>query len=153
MLVSGILLDLEFHHKRQTLGMKGPNLAKKCRRQILRRTPKTSVEKIQKIDDSRFEVQSSVDSNKFYHIDLGTKSCNCIDFPCVHLCKHIAAIVHFFGGADLGPRPPDNDNASASELDASESPVQQNGSDTTRTTDGGATASFISAANDMIRLT
>jgi hypothetical protein len=152
-LVSGFLPDLEFRHKRQTLGMEGPNLAEKRRRQILRRAPETPVEKIQKIDDSRFEVQSSVDSNKFYHIDLGTKSCNCIDFPRVHLCKHIAAVVHFFGGADLGPRPPDNDNASASESDASELPVQENGSDATRTTDDGATASFVSAANDMIRMT
>jgi hypothetical protein len=130
--------------------MEGPNLAEKRRRQILTRAPETPVEKIQKIDDSHFEVQSS-DSNKSYHIDLDTTTCNCSDFPRIRLCKHIAAVVHFFGGADLGPRPPDNDNAGASESVAPKSPVQQNGSDAS--TDDGATASLISAANDMIRLT
>ncbi len=101
-LVNEYLPDLEFRHKRQALGMEGLNLAEKRRRQILRRAPETPVEKILKIDDSHFEVQSS-NSNKLYQIDLGTKTCNCIDFPRVHLCKHIAAVAHFFGGADLVP--------------------------------------------------
>src|SRR6266849_6840588 len=121
-MVNEYLPDLEFRHKRQALGMEGLNLAEKRRRQILRRAPETPVEKILKIDDSHFEVQSS-NSNKLYQIDLGTKNCNCIDFPRVHLCKHIVAVAHFFVGADLGPRPPDNGDAGKSET---ETPVQQN---------------------------
>src|SRR6266849_2625774 len=151
-MVNEYLPDLEFRHKRQALGMEGLNLAKKRRCQIQRCAPETPVEKILKINDSHFEVQSS-NSNKLYQIDLGTKTCNCIDFPRVHLCKHIVAVAHFFGGADLGPRPPDNGNTGASEMDSdtSKSLVQQNGSDTT--IDDGATASFLLVANNMLRLT
>jgi hypothetical protein len=143
--------DLEIRHKRQTLGMEGPNLADERRRQILRRAPETPVTKIQKIDDFRFEVQSSR-SLECHQIDLSTITCNCSDFPRISLCKHIAAVVHFFGGADLGPRPPGNAGASASEsvAVAPSSPVQQDGS--VGCADDGATASVISAANDMISL-
>ena len=120
--------EIEHRHKRQTLGMEGPNLGKKRRRQILTRAPETPIEKIKKIDDLCFEVQSS-DSEETYEINLGTIACSCSDFPRIRLCKHIAAMVHFFGGADLGPQPPVNAGAGASESVASElvtpgSPVQ-----------------------------
>src|SRR6267154_894395 len=69
------------------------------------RAPETPMEKIKKIDDLHFEVQSS-DSLKYYQIDLSTTTCNCCDFPNISLCKHIAAVVHFFGGAELRPQPP-----------------------------------------------
>jgi hypothetical protein len=68
------------------------------------------------------------------------------DLAYQRLCKHIAAVVHFFGGADLGPQPPVN--ACASESVASNSPVQQDGS-----ADDGDIASIISAANNIIGLT
>jgi hypothetical protein len=104
-LMEEFLPDLEIRHERQTLGMEGPNLAEKRRRQILKRAPETPLGKIQKMDDSHFEVQSSK-TNQSYHIDLNTITCNCRDFPRIRLCKHIAAVAHFFGGVDLGPRPP-----------------------------------------------
>ena len=87
-------------------------------------------------------MQSS-NSNKSYRIDLDTTTCNCSDFPHICLCKHLAAVVHFFGGADLGPQPPVNESV------ASDSPVQQVGS--VGCTDDGA-ASIVSAANDIIGL-
>jgi hypothetical protein len=138
------LPDLEFRHKRQTLGMEGPNLAEKRRRQILTRAPETPLTKIRKIDDSHFEAQSSR-SDRSYQIDLDTTTCNCSDFPCIQLCKHIAAVVHFFGGADLGPQPP-----GTSDSVVPNSPVQQDGS--VGSTDDGAIASVVSAANDIISL-
>jgi hypothetical protein len=98
------------------------------------------------MDDLHFEVQSSK-TNQSYHIDLNTITCNCRNFPCIRLCKHIAAIAHFFGGVDLGPQPPDN--ASASELP--NSLVQQDSS--AGSTDDDANASLILAANNMIRVT
>jgi hypothetical protein len=119
MLAMEFLPDLEICHKWQMLGMEGPNLAEKRRRQILMHAPETPITKIRKIDDSHFKVQSS-NSSKSYHIDLDTTTCNCSDFPHIHLCKHIAAVVHFFGGADLGPQPPVN---APSELVATDSPV------------------------------
>jgi hypothetical protein len=144
-LATEFLPELEICHKQQTLGMEGPNLAEKRCRQILTRAPETPLGKIEKIDDSRFKVQSS-NTNQSYHIDLDTTTCNCKDFPRIRLCKHIAAVVHFFGGANLGPQPPDNTGTSESVVP--DSPVQQDGS-----AGDGATASLISAANDMIRLT
>jgi hypothetical protein len=102
MLVKEFLPDIEHRHKRQMLGMEGPNLAKEHCQQILTRAPETPVEKIMKIDDLHFEVQSS-NSSKCYQINLITTTCNCSDFPNISLCKHIAAVVHFFGGVDLGP--------------------------------------------------
>ena len=139
------LPDVEFRHKRQTLGMEGLNLAEKRRRQIRMRAPETPLSKIHKIDDSHFDVQSS-NSSKYYNIDLITTTCNCSDFPRIRLCKHIAAVLHFFGGADLGPQPPGD----PSESDAPSSPVQRDGS--VDNTDDGDT-SVVSVANDIIRLT
>ena len=148
-LLTEFLPELEIRHERQTLGMEGPNLAEKRRRQILMRAPETPRERIQKITDSEFEVQSSNATKQSYHIDLVTTTCTCSDFPRIRLCKHIVAVVHFFGGADLGPRPPGNEDAS----ELVELPVQQDGSATNTNIDHGACASLISAANDMIRLT
>jgi hypothetical protein len=148
MLTREFLPDVEHRHKRQTLGMEGPNLAEKRRRQILRRAPETPVEKIKKIDDLHFEAQSSR-SLEYYQIDLSTIACNCSDFPNISLCKHIAAVVHFFGGADLGPQPPDDgSDGSASESGEHESPDQPVG----HIANDDAAVSVLSAANDMMNL-
>jgi SWIM zinc finger len=125
-LVVEFLLDLKMRHKRQELGMHGRDLAKQRRQQILRHAPETPLTQIRKIDNLHFEVQSS-NSNKSYNIDLVTTTCSCSDFPHIRLCKHIAAVVHFFGGADLGPQPLDNTGL-ASEPVAPCSPVQQDSS-------------------------
>ena len=111
LLVREYLPEIEHCHKRQTLGMEGPNLAEEHWQQILSRAPETPLAKIKKIDDLHFEVQSS-NTLKCYQIDLSTKVCNCSDFPNISLCKHIVVIVHFFGGADLGPQPPHNGSGS-----------------------------------------
>ena len=102
LLVKKYLPEIEHCHKWQTLGMEGLNLAEKCCQQILTCAPKTLLAKIKKIDDLHFEVQSS-SSLKCYQIDLSTKTCNCSDFQNISLCKHIAAIVHFFGGQISDP--------------------------------------------------
>jgi len=146
MLVKEFLPDVEHHHKQQALGMEGLNLAYKCFQQIFTRTPETPIEKIKKIDELHFEVQSS-NSLKYYQIDLSTTTCNCSDFPNIFLCKHIVAIVHFFGGADLGPQPPCNE--SASEPGEHRSPGQPVGHSTA---DDDAAASILSAANESMSL-
>jgi hypothetical protein len=110
--------------------------------------PETPLRKIQKIDNLHFKVQSS-NTNQSYHVDLNSIACNCKDFPRICLCKHIAAVAHFFDGVDLRPRPPDN--ASASKSAMLNSSVQQDSS--ASSTNDGATASLISAANNMIRVT
>ena len=135
MLVKEFIPDVEHCHKWQSLGMEGLNLAKKCRCQILMCAPKTPIEKIQKIDDLHFEVQS-LNSNKYYQINLSTITCDCSDYPNISLCKHIATVIYFFGRAELGLQPPDNgtsdssDGTSPIELVEYESPAQPVGSST-----------------------
>ena len=119
--------------------MEGANLAKTRCQQILMCTPKTPVEKIRKNDNLHFDVQSS-NSNIIYQVNLGTTTCSCSDFPRVRLCKHIAAVLHFFGGADPGPQPPVNAGASSS-------PVQRDGS-TAHMDDSAA----VSVIKDIFRL-
>ena len=95
-LVNEMLPTYEDHHKRQKLRMQGPDLAEKCWKQILAHTPETLLNWIKEIDKSHFEIQST-SSEKKYEVDLLTYTCTCLDFPCIQLCKHLVAIVHFFG--------------------------------------------------------
>jgi hypothetical protein len=111
--------------------MQGPDLAEKCWKQILTRIPKTPLDRIKEIDESHFEIHST-SSEKKYEIDLLAHTCTCLDFPCIQLCKHVAATMHFFGGglkgAGLGPQAPVNASASEAEPNVSKSPAPQNGS-------------------------
>ncbi len=93
--------------------MEGADLADMQHQQILTHAPKTLVKNIQKNDNLHFDVQSSI-SNKIYKINLDTTTCDCSDFPRICLCKHIVAVIHFFGGADLRPQPLVNMGASSS---------------------------------------
>jgi hypothetical protein len=149
MFVKEFLPDIEHCHKQQTLGMEGPNLAEKCHQQILKCAPETPLKRIKKIDDLHFEAQLS-NSLKCYQIDLLTITCNCSDFPNISLCKHIVAVMHFFGGADLGPQSPCNrSNRSASKSGEYESPDQP----ASHSAVGDNTAaSVVSAANDSMNL-
>src|SRR5258708_4322989 len=119
-LVTQYLPHMEICHKRQERGMEGANLAETRHRQILMHAPETPVEKIRKNDNLHFDVQSS-NSNIIYQVNLGTTTCSCSDFPHVRLCKHIAAVLHFFWRADPGPPPPVNTGTSSL-------PVQRDGS-------------------------
>src|SRR5713226_4082846 len=65
MLVMEFLPNLKIHHRQQALGIEGLNLAKKCCEEILTCAPKTPLKRIQKSDNSHFDMQSS-SSNKIY---------------------------------------------------------------------------------------
>ncbi len=41
------------------------------------------------------------DLSKKYLIDHSKDSCNCLDWPRVWLCKHIAAVAHFSSGDSI----------------------------------------------------
>jgi hypothetical protein len=134
-------------HKQQMLGMQGPDLGEKHRKEILACAPETPLERIKEINQSHFQVQS-MSSENIYEVNLLTNTCTCSDFPRIQLCKHIAATVHFFGGepeGELGPRALDNASVSEPEPDVPKSPAQQDGSAKTR-------ASIISVVNDITRL-
>jgi hypothetical protein len=133
-------------HKRQMLGMQGPNLAKKHQKEILAPAPETPLERIKEIDQSRFEVQSTSSEN-IYKVNLLTYTCTCSNFPRIQLCKHVTVTVHFFGGGVVGPWAPVNESTSEREPDVPKSPAQHDGSVGNTKTQ----ASVISAANDIVR--
>ena len=150
-LVNEMLPTYEDRHKQQKLEMQGPNLAEKRQKDILARAPETSLEQIKEIAESRFEVQST-SSEKLYEVNLLTYTCTCLDFPRIKLCKHVAAVVHFFEGGlkamELGPPAPVNASASELEPVVPKSPAQQDGSAANSKT----CASLNSVVNDIFQL-
>ncbi len=79
-LVMKFLPNLKICYRWQALGRKGLDLAEKCHKEILTHTSKTLLKRIQKSNNSHFDMQSS-SSNKIYQVNLDTTSCNCSDFP------------------------------------------------------------------------
>ena len=150
-LVNKMLPIYEDRHKRQKLRMQGPNLAEKRRKDILARAPETPLERIKEIAESRFKVQST-SLEKLYEVNLLTYTCTCLDFPRIKLCKHVAVVVHFFGGrlevAELGPPAPVNASASEPEPDVPKSPAQEDGS----AANSKMCASLNSVVNDIFQL-
>jgi hypothetical protein len=153
-LVKDMLPSYEDRHKRQKLGMQGPDLAEKRRKQIIARAPETPQDRIKEIDRSRFEIRS-MSSEKTYEVNLLTYTCTCLDYPRIRLCKHIAATVHFFGGGleggALGPHAPVN--PSEAEPDIPKSPGHQDGNDGSSVGKSRKKTSLISALNYINRLT
>ena len=150
MLVMEYLPYIEICHKWQSLGMEGLDLSEKHHQQILVWAPETPLANVQKINDLHFEVQS-LNSNKYYQINLVTTTCSCSDFPHIHLCKHVAAVKHYFGG--VGAQSPGNVGTGMGTSAMHATPdllVQKDGS--SGSTDDSATASIVLAANDMIYL-
>ena len=92
-----MLPDYESKHYRRQRGFDGPDLAKKRREEILARAPEVDAESIRKLGGDRYYVQSVTHSSRMYLVDLGKLSCDCPDWPRVQLCKHVAAVAHFFG--------------------------------------------------------
>ena len=90
----------ETRHNSQELGFDGSNLAQKRRKEILARTPEIEADSIRAAEDDRYYVQSATDPSRSYLVGLTTQSCDCPDWPRVRLCKHVAAVAHFFGKVD-----------------------------------------------------
>lgn len=98
-LIADILPDYVARYDSQMLGFKGPDLAEKRREQIRVRAPEMNAVSIHDLGGGgdRFSVESAMDSTRRYLVDLGKESCDCPDWPKVRLCKHIAAVDHFYG--------------------------------------------------------
>jgi hypothetical protein len=92
-----MLPSYENLHDRQELGFEGPDLANKRHKEILTRMPEIKAESICNLGDGKFSVQSVTHSSHTYSVELGAKSCDCPDWPRVQLCKHVAAVAHYFG--------------------------------------------------------
>ena len=94
----------ENRHQRQELGFHGSNLAQKRLKEILVRTPEVKADSIHTQGDDHFYVHSEQEPSRTYQVNLGEQSCDCPDWPRVRLCKHVAAIAHFFGNVELLPK-------------------------------------------------
>jgi hypothetical protein len=81
---------------RQTVGLQGPDLARKWWREILESTRNISADSIQQFNLTQFHVASQSHLGMYHVINLHWAICDCKDFPRIQFCKHIAAIyVHF----------------------------------------------------------
>lgn len=51
------------------------------------------MDKVTKVSDMHYLVESSKDSNKYYTVDLRLNECNCPDFTYRNIkCKHLRAV-------------------------------------------------------------
>jgi hypothetical protein len=83
-------------HARQHVGLEGPDLAGKRRREIMASARNITIDSIQQFDPTQFHVASQSRLGVYYAIDLHRATCDCEDYPRIKFCKHIGAIyVHF----------------------------------------------------------
>ena len=99
-LVSKMLLNYIARCCSQDLGFKGLNLADKQCEQICLQAVEMNAKHIHNLSNDRFCVESAMDSTRRYLVDLGSKSCDCPDWPRVRLWKHVSAVEHYFGKND-----------------------------------------------------
>ena len=143
---------MEERHERQSLGMDGFDLAKEHTEEILQRAPEVPPDRIEEVDPGHFLVRSS-NQEENYIVNSTSIDCTCKDFPCVKLCKHVAAVQHYFGGGKC-PVPFTRPGATSDLTvpDAQEIGNAVHQENTTNNATQNSTASFISAVNDLITL-
>ena len=146
-LLTDLLPEMEDRHKRQELGMEGSDLAKERTNEILTRAPEFPQDRIEQVDEERFLVRSS-NQEKFYNV--GFKDCDCRDFPRVKLCKHVAAVQHYFGGKHSAPPTQPGPTAPDSQETASAAAITPG--NTNQENAAHHSALLIAAANDLITL-
>jgi hypothetical protein len=104
-LIHDLLPEIEDHYEQQNIGMHGDNLGEEREQDIRARAPEIPCAHIQQVKPERFLVRSS-NQEKIYSIHSVLNECYCEDFPSVKLCKHLAAVQHYFGGAPLAQPSP-----------------------------------------------
>ena len=106
-LVNEMVPYYQNRHAQQAVGLEGPDLAEKRRRQLLAHAKGSARDSIQQFDSTQFHVASESNPGLYYEIDLNQLTCNCRDFPRSRFCKHLAAIyVHFPHLCPKESRPP-----------------------------------------------
>ena len=87
-------------HDCQELGFDGPDLTNKWHQEILVRILEIKAKSIHNLGNDQFSIQSATHSSCLYSVELGAQSCDCLDWPRVQFCKHVAAVAHHFGNSD-----------------------------------------------------
>jgi hypothetical protein len=77
----------------------------KKRMDIHKRAEKYTEDQIQHLEDSRYLVVSQSQPSRKYDVDVEAYSCNCLDFPLISFCKHMAAVQRIFEHVFDEPRP------------------------------------------------
>jgi len=88
--------DCQNRHKRQLVGLEGPDLEEARREQILESARNISPDSIHPVSNTEFLIASESNPGHRYPIDLTQSTCDCKDFPRIRLCKHIAAVNEHF---------------------------------------------------------
>jgi len=83
---------------------------------------------IQDLGGGRFFMQSATISSQVYLVHLGNKTCDCPDWPRVNLCKHVAAVAHFFGSGAQQLIEAEDVTAKAPSPPQEDSPATEDGS-------------------------
>jgi len=94
--VTYFISDCQNRHKRQLVGLEGPDLEEARCEQILESTRNISPDSIHPVSNTEFLVASESNPGHRYLINLTQSICDCKDFPRIWLCKHIAAINEHF---------------------------------------------------------
>ena len=87
----------EDRQARQSVGLEGPDLLGKRRREILANVENITRDSIQDFGDSfQFHIASLSRPGEYHVVDLHRPSCDCEDFPRILFCRHIAGVyIHF----------------------------------------------------------
>ncbi len=88
------MLPEKYHHQhqRQDKGFEGDDLAKRHESGVLARALTVSANSITALGDAKFQVASQSILGRNYVVDTRAAICNCLDFPRIRLCKHLAAV-------------------------------------------------------------
>ena len=101
-LVKGMVPYYENRHSRQNVGLNGKDLAMEHQKELLEHMVEIPIKSIQKFDDTQFHVTSKSRLGLYHTVDLHQLTCKCEDFPRIHFCRHIAAILFHF--PELAPQ-------------------------------------------------
>jgi hypothetical protein len=85
--------------RRQELGFEGPNLEVKKRREISERGLTVTKELISEVEAGEIYHVRSQTGLHFYTVDVDSYTCECLSYPLIQFCKHLAAVQHHFPAA------------------------------------------------------
>lgn len=92
-------------HRRQEWGFEGPTLELQRCKQIDLDARSISEDHIESLDDEdQYSVQSQSDSACVYLVDLEAYTCDCLSYPLISYCVHLAAVqLHYYEDFELQP--------------------------------------------------
>jgi hypothetical protein len=83
-------------HRRQELGFEGLDLELTRWKDLEKAAQEIAKSDIEESKDGSYRVRSLTDRERWYNVDVSAPHCECLSFPHLSFCKHIAAIQHHF---------------------------------------------------------